>query len=485
MRHALVIAATLAGAPVAFAQPSNPWAPSQPAQPAQPPPPPPQQQPAQPPPPPAQPPPQQQPQGQAPSPPPPEQPATTPPPAAPPPATTPPATTPPPAAPPPTPELLEQARVFYEAGRDAFDGQKYAAAISALEQAYRIVPGRASVQFALGKAYHHQYLIDNDTAKAKRASSLLHDALAGTTGPEREEAVQMLGELTPVVAKYDAERAAANAPPLPPVEKPKTELMIASHTPKAMVSIDHGAPEAAPALVETRPGSHAVHVEAGGFFPDDTDATAVDGRLIAVEIQLRERPGTLRIHAPGGAAVAIDGKPVGVAPLAPLDVPAGKHFIAVTARGHEAFSQEVAVARGQSVAIDAGELRRTGQRRASYLVAGGALLLGGGGLVASAFALSARSDADDLADQRKSGNLTAAQLAQQNQRVDDFTRDTTISYGLYAGAAALLATSAWLYFSDTPRVEAPPAAGAAAGKPAIVPAPVAGGGMTLAVVGSF
>jgi hypothetical protein len=371
----------------------------------------------------------------------------------------------------PTQQDLAQAKTYYEVGREAFDNAKYDLAIRALEQAYSIVPDRASVKFSLAKAYRYQYFLDRDVPKAKRASELFRDYAAKVAeGDERQEAVRYLAELAPVVEKFDAEHVGATT--TAPVVQQRTELMVASRTPKAKVTIDGGEAIAIPALAEVTAGKHTLHVEADGFFADDSEVEAVDGRLVPLEIQLREKPGTLAITAPQGTTIEIDGKPT----LSPAEVPAGKHFVAVTQRGHEPFTREVSLARGEKVTISTGELQQTKQRRVAYYLAGGAGVLALGGVVSTGFALLARSDADDIAASRANGHRTPAQLAEHNQHVDDFSRDKTLSYVLYGSAAALIATSAFLYFSDNPRVEAR--------QPMVTASPVPGG-MTLGVVGRF
>nr|HEX4317701.1 PEGA domain-containing protein [Kofleriaceae bacterium] len=369
---------------------------------------------------------------------------------------------------------LAQAKVLYNAGRDAFYAAKYDVAIASLEQALRLAPDRPSVVFALGKAYRFQFVVDGDDAKAARAVALLRTYIAQVSeGDDRNEAVRIITDIAPIADRY-AHAHDQNAATEPP--KQRTELMITSHAPGARASVDHGAPAGVPSIVEVAPGSHSVHVEAAGFLPTDTDATAVDGRLIPVEVPLRDQPGALRVTARDGADIAVDGRDLGAAPLAPIAIAPGPHVVAITARGTEAVVRQIAIGRGQTVAVDAPAVR-TARRTVAYGFAIGSLAVAAGAVTATGFALAARSDADAIANQRADGLLTEAQRAAQNGHVDDFDRDSAISYVLYGGAAALLATSAYLYFFDTPRGELPP--------PIVAPVATPGGGASLVLTGSF
>jgi hypothetical protein len=381
---------------------------------------------------------------------------------------------------PPTGEqALAQARTYYAAGRDAFDGGKYVLAIDALEQALTLAPTRASVRFALGKAYRFQFIVDSDPAKAHRAVELLRQFLdQQKEGEERQEAVRFVAELGPVADKYAADRAAANEPP-PPPPKPKTELMVVSKPSGAHATIDGGPAASTPAVQEVTTGKHAVHVDLEGFLPEDTEGVAVDGRMVAVEVALRERPATIKLDAPAGATVSVDGRPVGVAPLAPLQVASGAHFVAVTERGHAPWTRDLRLARGETTSLHA-ELHQTGQRRAAYFLAAGAGALLAGGVIATAYAADAKSSADAITTARGGGNISQSQLDQQNQDVDDYHTDTTISRVLYGGALALIATGVVLYIADQPRVEAPQQPSTL-----ITPAPVSGGGLSLTLTRRF
>jgi hypothetical protein len=322
-----------------------------------------------------------------------------------------------------TANAMEQARTFYNAGRDAFYAAKYVVAIDALERAYALAPNRASVQLALGKAYRFQYVIDGDAAKAARAVELLRAYVAQVgEGAERSDAVAMLGELGAIADRYLHDRQAASQPAIEAL-KPKTALMVVSPAPGAQASVDHGKPSTVPAIVEVAVGKHQVHVEAPGFTPEDVDGIAVDGQVVPVQVMLKELPGTIKVTAPSGTTVAVDGHEVGDAPVEAISLPPGRHLVEVTARGHRAFAREVVTARGQTVSLDAPPLERTGQRNAAYIVGGGALAALAGGVAESLFANSASNRANAIYGRRGTGMLTEADIAAQNQDVDSYNRD--------------------------------------------------------------
>ncbi len=89
------------------------------------------------------------------------------------------------------------------------------------------------------------------------------------------------------------------------------------------------------------------------------------------------------------------------------------------------------------------------------MIAGSALAAAAGGVAASLLATSQHDAANAILDRRDSGTLSEADIATENQHVDAYDRDVALSYVLYGGAAALIATATWLYIADHPRAEVP------------------------------
>src|SRR5215468_9565992 len=151
---------------------------------------------------------------------------------------------------------VEEARVYFDAGRQAYERGDYVTAIRSFEHAYEKVP-RPEIAFSLAQAYRKQFIVDGDTAKLRRAVELYRRYLDEVPqGGRREDAVQNLGELQPQLQRLDALQAAAAPPPAPP---PPTQLMVMSPVAGAFVAIDDSPLTAAPVTREVAAGRHRVH----------------------------------------------------------------------------------------------------------------------------------------------------------------------------------------------------------------------------------
>lgn len=357
-------------------------------------------------------------------------------------------------------DATEEARKYFEAGRQAYEAGQYAASINAFEEAYKLSP-RSSIVFALGQSYRRQYSIDRDGGKLVRAGALYRQYLAEVKqGERRDEAARYLGEIEPLLLQIEGQQQAAPTPVAPtPVS---TQLMISSQTKGARGSIDGGPAGEIPVIADVKPGSHKVRVEAEGYFPADGEATAVDGRLVVAELNLKEKPAELVIDAPPGAEIVIDGRP---ASGKLSSVPAGKHLVTVTRRGHLGWSREVTLGRGERKTLTA-TTPKTTQRKAAYGVFAGSLALVAVAGVTGIVNLSKRSSANDLESKIEGGTGTAEDLAEHNRLADDAGSYATATRVLFGAATAVAITGALLYYFDTPRAESS----------AIVPTITAGGG---------
>jgi hypothetical protein len=226
--------------------------------------------------------------------------------------------------------------------------------------------------------------------------------------------------------------------------------MISSQVDGALVSIDGGPPAELPFIEEVKPGEHEVKVTAPGHFDDEREIVAVEGGVVALDIPLREKPALLSVQADSGAEIAIDGRPAGVAPLArPIELPAGRHLITVTLRGRKTYSTEVDLTRDMKKNV-AAEMPTTLQRDASLVLmgAGAVGLLAGGGL--ALLAVNQQSIAQDIHDQTREGNVSAAKLSEYRQAVDARGQLRSAAGVAFGVGAAVGAAGALLFFTEQP-----------------------------------
>jgi hypothetical protein len=186
-------------------------------------------------------------------------------------------------------------------------------------------------------------------------------------------------------------------------------------------------------------------------------------------VELEPIPGQLVVSAPDGATLNVDGRVISATAMSePVDLPAGRHLVVVSARGREPLVEQLEITRGQSVALTA-DLPMTSQRIGSYVlfIGAGALLAAGG--AAAALALDAESSAEALEMKRAGGTaLTVAEAQRFGALVserDDYVRLGTAAAITGAGAAL---TGMFLFLFDDPE---PPRA------PLLSPMTTDGGGL--------
>lgn len=342
----------------------------------------------------------------------------------------------------------ESAEKFFRAGERAYKAGQYLVAAQAFEEALKLFPVPAIV-FSTAQAYRLQYFIDKDPGWLKRSIELYRMYVKDVAqGGRRDDATASLAELEPILLRIEAEQ---RGPITTRAFVPATQILVNTQVSGATASIDGQAGDA-PLVRKVKPGQHKVRVEAPGYFPVEQTVTAVEGRLLPVEIELEPMPAQVQLDT-NGAEVTIDGRPYRGA-FSRIQLPAGKHFISVQRRGHRPWSREIVVERGQKLELDA-DLETTTQRKLSWWVigAGGVVVALGG--VAALGAAGADSDASDLEEKRTSEGLTPAELDEliqaKNDR-DDLGRSAWILAGVGAGIAA---TGVLMFMFDNPSAEVP------------------------------
>jgi hypothetical protein len=373
-----------------------------------------------------------------------------------------------------------EAEKYFRAGETAYNTGQYLVAAQAFEEAYELLPVPA-IAFSTAQAYRLLYVGDKQAAYVKRAVELYRVYVQTVKeGGRVPDATASLAELEPVLERLEREGQSMAMP----IKAPRTQLMISSQVPEARGEVA-GQKGPLPLIVELEKGDYQVKADAEGYYPVEVKATAVEGEFIVVEVDLLPKPAILDVRAESGARVEIDGRPVGSTPLSrPVEVPAGKHFVAVTRRGRQAYSREIDARRGETVRIDA-SLRATGQRKLVPWVWGGALVLGLSAGGAGLYALSEQGKASEIDDRRTTESIDADELSAYLEHRDNRDAGTRAMWAL-GGAAVVTATIGTLmYLFDRPDAEAPP--------PSFMPAPesttvspfATAGGAGVSVQGSF
>jgi hypothetical protein len=349
---------------------------------------------------------------------------------------------------------IEQAKMLFNAGAQAYDAGRFGTAVQAFQQAYAIAP-RPAILFSMAQAERKSYYVDKRPQDLRNAITHYHAYLDQVpTGGRRGDAADALAELEPIAARLSPTEGSAGQA-TPPAEQ-KTRIMVTSQTSGAKATLDGAAPQDVPLIEEVSPGKHHVRVWADGYFDEERDALAAQGSLAAIDVPLREKPALLSVALDTKASIAVDGRSVATTPLAqPIEVASGTHIVTITKNGYKAFSREVTLAHGGSTKIDA-KLGQSGQRTAACVVFGTAGVAAIAGGVFTGLAFVEQSNAQSILDAKGRGNLAPSDPGTYNSDVSARDRWRTVAIASYGATAGLLLVGGVLYFFDQPHVEAGP-----------------------------
>lgn len=349
----------------------------------------------------------------------------------------------------PTPDEVERARTFFNAGAAAYEGAKYYDAVRSFEQAYELAP-RPQVLFSLAQAERKEYFASNNAGYLRRALAHYKEYLEQVpTGGRRSEALEAKTDLEGRLARLDPSQAQGS---VMPTEKRKARITVYSATAGAQVVVDRGQPQELPYFADLEPGKHVVRVFAEGYFDAQQEVSGDKPIDVPVNLTLRDRPALVTISYDGSADFYVDGRIVATTPIArAVEVPPGIHVLSLSANGKRAFSQEVVLERGKPFKIEP-RPETSGQRVVAWtmLVGGGIGLLGGAFFGLAAVNREDRvQEIDQIKDER---NITSAELDEHNRAIDrrDTFRTTAIVSTAVGGALA--AGGLLLYLFDKPNV---------------------------------
>jgi hypothetical protein len=380
-----------------------------------------------------------------------------------------------------------KAEQYFRAGAQAFKQQSYGAAAEQFELAYKELP-LPEIAFSAAQAYRRQYFIEPKPEYVKRAVELYRaylDAVktGGRVGDASDGLAEMQRELEHLTAKgtrievshATATRLAVSVSVAGAKQTAMTELsaMPASEDTGAKATLD-GKPVEMFVPIDVAPGEHQIAVEAPGYVSVNERRRVVEGATELVEVELKPKPARVTIHVDAGAQIAIDGRPVGDAPVPAQELAPGHHVVAITARGREAVVHEIELERAEAKTLDV-HLVQTGKRRAVpwlFGIAAGLAVLSG---ASAAYAVVSDGKMANLEHTRETTGITPSQLLDYRtwvQRRDDSREAAWILGGAAVATAGIAAA---LYWFDVPRPTE---------RTAVVPA-ASPGGASLTLVGSF
>ncbi len=334
-------------------------------------------------------------------------------------------------------ENKDQAKILFAAGAAAYEKRDYVGAIKAFEAAERLAPHPAIV-FSLAQAHRRQYYADGKPEQLRAALDGYREYVKlvpkGARHDDATQALQELGASSTPTREQDAASISVNS----------------SGTRNARVAIDDGAPVEPPFIGPVAAGVHHVVISAEGYVSEAREITAVDGKMVALDVPLREKPAHVTLAAPSGARVDVDGRPMGDAPLAtPLELAAGVHLVSVTQNGHDAFVREIDLSRGEERKLDAA-LPPSRQRKIAIAMLVGAGVTAAAGAAFLSVALVEQAQAVSYLELQKTRALTQAEGAAytdiRNARIDW----SIVTGATFAAAAALGVAGVLLFSFDTP-----------------------------------
>jgi hypothetical protein len=376
----------------------------------------------------------------------------------------------------------------FRMGEKAYKAQNFSAAAENFEAAYKELP-LPEIAFSAAQAFRRQYRVEPRLEYARRAVELYRIYLAKVkTGGKVGVAADSIGEMQREADKLTAAGAkaaaliSANQTRLgvsPQLATEKRELMteiadLPDDNAVKITTLIDGKIVPPFEMIDVEPGPHKVHVEAEGYLPAETTERAVKGVSSVAEITMVPRPARVTITTERGAKVRVDGRPVGTAPLASLELPAGKHLITVVRAGREPSSREIDVTRGQALALDE-PLETTGRRRAVPFVATGAGLLGAFAITSVVYAVVENSRATSQLAEIERGDQRPDAADRYASLIERRDRALTASYISGGAAIAVGVMAGALYWLDKPSEE----------HVRVTPAVTVGGGASVVIGGRF
>jgi hypothetical protein len=361
-------------------------------------------------------------------------------------------------------EDRKAAEQFFRLGEKAYQAQNFDAAAQNFEEAYTNF-ALPEIAFSAAQAYRRWFFLERKPEHVYRAVELYRIYLGKVkSGGRVADAVDALAEMqaeldnllksgvevAPAIAK-EFTRIVIN--PALATEATSTDMQEVKEGTAQEVTFEamlDGQRVEAYAPINVLPGKHKVTVVAPGYVGASKEMLAAQGTTTIFDIPMQARPAKVTIVAAEDTSIKVDGRAVGTAPIAPLELTAGRHVITLSMRGHNPIAREVSLARGQQLTLRE-SLQMTTRRKLVPWFLGAAAVATAVAGVSTTFAVIRDSDAADmLYDLRTLGAWTDDDYYRYYRTRTARDRWRTAAY-VSGGALALFGgLAAFLYFSDNP-----------------------------------
>jgi len=352
---------------------------------------------------------------------------------------------------------------YFRAGEAAYRAQSFEAAATNFEQAYKAL-ALPEIAFSAAQAYRRQYRIDGKASHVARAIELYRSYLDKVrTGGRVADAADALAEMQHELDKLIKQGVKV----APELAAEHTQLgvnvLLGDEKATAMHEIEEGPAQAQQAVkitidgkdiapstpMNVAPGTHAVHVEAEGYMSEDRPQKMTQGEYQMIDVTLRPLPAKLAIATDDGARISIDGRPAATGSTV-IEVPAGKHLLAILRDGREPFARELVVTRGAQLRLDE-PLHVTWKRRTFGKVVTAGIVTGTLAVGTMLTAIIADTSASHIHDHLVDASPDTGARYDRDIRIRDAALYATYAF---AGAIAVLGvTAALLYYTDKPSLE--------------------------------
>lgn len=353
---------------------------------------------------------------------------------------------------------VDKARIYFDAGVQAYGVGRYAAAVEAFTEAYALAP-KPTVLFSLAQSERRQFTVVPDPRRLRSAVAHFRKYLEEVPeGGRRPDAVEALAELEVMGGRVEAAALAEALPAVltdaaPQGAPHQARLIVSSTTKDAVISVDGVEHRNLPVLQALTAGKHVVRASSPGYVDEEKEITAVQGLVIPLEFVLQARPAYLDIGATVGAVITVDGRREGTAPLgAVLDIAPGSHLVVVTKTGYHPHSETITIERGQTIPLRI-SLRRTPQRTLSYVVFGASAAALASAVVLGGAAALEESTVRSVSEAAKAGNITQPRLDAYSTALASRDQLRTASFAMASVGSALALAGVSLFVFDDPSPE--------------------------------